>query len=108
MKTVSRWWWETVTLLLAANSVMFAVLGVRGDNWEYAIFAGIVPAVLLVSAVLVRGVALPLAAVMAVVGALTASITWWMIYPVVLGVMVIAGGFMTGKLGSGDRRTALA
>jgi hypothetical protein len=90
-------WWEAVTALLAVNSIVFGFL--FGSNFGWAIGVGFAPGVLLLVGLKVRKDNRGLATVLITVSAIAASAAFWMIYPPVLGLAVIIGGFTTGKIG---------
>jgi hypothetical protein len=94
-------WWEVVTVLLAINSVVFGFLFGNADHFGWAIAIGFVPGVLLLVGLALRSANRGLAAVLITGSSIAAAVAWWMIYPVVLALAVIIGGFMTGKIGFG-------
>ncbi len=95
----SHRWWEAVTVLLAVNSVVFGFLFGAGDQFGWAIVVGFVPGVLLLVGLKVRKDNRGVAAVVITVSAIAASAAFWMIYPAVLALVVIIGGFSTGEIG---------
>jgi hypothetical protein len=107
-KQMSRRWWEAVTLLLAINSIVFGVLFGSGNQFGWAIVVGFAPGVLLLVGLKVRKDNRGLATVLITVSAIAASGAFWMIYPAVLALVVIIGGFVTGKIGPARRETAIA
>jgi hypothetical protein len=90
-------WWEVVTLILAINSVVFGFL--FGSHIFWAIFIGWLPGVLLLVGLRIRNDHRGAATVLITVSSIAAAVAFWMIYPVVLALVVIVGGFSTGKLG---------
>ena len=92
-------WWQVVTALLAANSVVFGIL--FGDQFGWAIAIGYAPGVLLLVGLAMRSEHRSVATVLIVASSMAAAVAFWMIYPVVLALVVIVGGFTTGKLGFG-------
>jgi hypothetical protein len=96
-----RWienrWWEAVTVLLALNSVLFGFL--FGSQFGWAIAAGFAPGLLLLVGLRLRPQNRGLATVLIIVSSLAAAAAFWMIYPVVLALVIVIGGFSTGKIG---------
>ena len=92
-------WWEAVTVLLAVNSVVFGFL--FGDQFGWAIAIGFAPGVFLLVGLAMRRNNRSLATVLIVASSIAAAVAFWMIYPVVLALVVIVGGFTTGKIGFG-------
>lgn len=99
-------WWEVATALLAVNSIVFGFL--FGDYFVWAIAVGFAPGVLLLVGLALRTVNRGVATVLIVVSSLAASVAWWTIYPVVLAMVVIIGGFAAGKIGPTRSQAALA
>ena len=98
-KQMGNRWWEAVTILLAINSFVFGVLFGSGNQFGWAIAVGFVPGVLLLVGLKIRKDNRGLATVLITVSAIAASGAFWMIYPAVLALVVIFGGFLTGKIG---------
>ncbi len=98
-------WWEIVTLLLAINSIVFGFLFRDAGNFGWAIAIGFVPGVLLVVGLGLREKNRTLATMLITGSSVAAAVAWWTIYPVVLAIVVIVGGFITGKLGFPQHRT---
>ena len=96
-KQMDNRWWEVATLLLAVNSLVFGVL--FGSEFGWAIGVGFLPGVLLLVGLKIRKDNRGLATALITVSAIAASGAFWMIYPPVLGLVVIIGGFTTGKIG---------
>jgi len=92
-------WWEVSVLVLAINSVVFGFLFGNSDNFTWAIAVGFVPGFLLLFGLSVRNSRRFLATISITVASLAASFAFWMIYPPVLALVVIIGGFSTGKIG---------
>lgn len=90
-------WWEVVTVLLAVNSIVFGFL--FGDNFVWAIAVGFAPGVLLFVGLALRTNNRGLATVLIMVSSIAAAVAWWTIYPIVLALIVIVGGFVSGKIG---------
>ena len=90
-------WWEAVTLLLAINSVVFGFL--FGSHIFWAIFIGWMPGVLLLVGLRIRNDHRGAATALITVSSIAAATAFWMMYPVVLALVAIIGGFSTGKLG---------
>jgi len=89
--------WEAVTLILAINSVVFGFL--FGSQIFWAIFIGWLPGVLLLVGLRIRNDHRGTATALITVSSIAAAVAFWMIYPVVLALVVIVGGFSTGMLG---------
>ena len=92
-------WWETSVVLLAVNSVVFGFLGATSGNLEWGIAVGFAPAVLLFAGLAMRNSQRLGATIFLTVGSVAASFAWWMIYPVVFALIVVVGGFWSGKIG---------
>ena len=90
-------WWEAVTLILAINSIVFGFL--FGTEIFWAIFIGWLPGVLLLVGLRIRNDHQGAATALITVSSIAAAAAFWMIYPVVLALVVIVGGFSTGMLG---------
>jgi hypothetical protein len=101
-------WWEISVVLLGVNSVVFGFLGANSGNLQWGIAAGFVPGALLLAGLAVRGSQRLVATVMLMVGSVGAASAWWMIYTVVLALVVVAGGFSSGKIGSQRPQTEVA
>jgi hypothetical protein len=99
-------WWEVVTVLLAINSVVFGFL--FGSQYGWAIGIGFAPGVLLLVGLRLRTENRGLATILITVSSTAAAVAWWMIYPPVLALTVIIGGFSTGRLGLGRSETVVA
>ena len=99
-------WWEVVTVLLAVNSIVFGFL--FGDNFVWAVAVGFAPGVLLFVGLVLRTNNRGLATVLIIVSSLAAAVAWWTIYPILLALIVIIGGFATGKIGPVRSEAALA
>ena len=98
MENWSSRWWETSVVLLGVNSVAFGFLAINSDRpgWAIAMF---VPAILLLVGLAIRS-SQRLAATILLTGASVAAALWfWMIYPIVLALVVVVGGFRSGKIG---------
>ncbi len=92
-------WWEASVWVLAVNSVVFGFLFGNSDDFTWAIAVGFVPGFLLLFGLSVRNSRRFLATISITAGSIAASFAFWMIYPTVLGLVVIIGGFWTGKIG---------
>ena len=101
-------WWEVATLLLATNSLVFGVLFGSSNQFGWAIVVGFLPGGLLLVGLKIREDNRVLATVVITASAIAASGAFWMIYPPVLGLVVIIGGFATGKIGPARHKTAVA
>jgi hypothetical protein len=98
-------WWEATTVVLAINSIVFGFLFGSELVWAFAI--GFIPGVLLLVGLRIRSQNRGLATALIVVASLAAAVAFWMIYPVVLALVVIIGGFSTGKIGPRRTETAI-
>ncbi len=94
---IERRWWEAVTVVLAINSVVFGFL--FGSQFGWAIAVGFGPGLLLLVGLRFRRANRGLATVLIVVSSLAAAGAFWMVYPVVLAMVIVIGGFSTGKIG---------
>ena len=101
-------WWEAVTLLLAINSVVFGFGFLFGSYIFWAIFIGWLPGVLLLVGLRIRNDHRGAATALITVSSIAAAVAFWMIYPVVLALVVIVGGFSTGKLGPRQAESVVA
>ncbi len=99
-------WWEAVTTILAINSVVFGFL--FGSQIFWAIFIGWLPGVLLLVGLRIRNDHRGAATVLITVSSIAAAVAFWMIYPVVLALVVIVGGFSTGMLGPRQAESVVA
>ena len=100
--TSERWmsrWWEGSVVALAINSLLMGVLaGSNGYTW-WAIGIGFVPAALLLIGLAMRNRRRDVATALLVVASVAAAFWFWMIYPVVLALVVVFGGFAAAKIG---------
>ena len=94
---IERRWWEAVTVVLAINSVVFGFM--FGSQFGWAIGAGFAPGLLLLVGLRLRPQSRGLATVLIIVASMAAAVAYWMIYPVVLALVIMIGGFSTGKIG---------
>ena len=92
-------WWETSVVLLGVNSVVFGFLFAGSGHLGWAFVMGFVPGVLLLGGFALRNSQRLGASVMLTVGSIGASLAFWAIYTVVLGLIVVVGGFRSGKIG---------
>ena len=100
-------WWDTSVVLLAVNSVVFGFLAINSDRPEWAITM-FVPAVLLLVGLAIRS-SQRVAATILLTGASAAAAIWfWMIYPIVLALVILVGGFRSGKIGLERTQPAVA
>lgn len=99
METWTSRWWEATVVVLAANSVIFGVVGVGNGHLEWAIATGFAPAVLLIASLALRNTWRTGATVTVVAASLAAAAWWWMMYPVALAAVVIVGGVSDAKIG---------
>jgi hypothetical protein len=98
-------WWEATTIVLAINSIVFGFLFGSELAWAFAI--GFIPGVLLLVGLRIRSQNRGLATVLITGASVAAAFAFWMIYPVVLALVVIIGGFSTGKIGPRRPETAV-
>ena len=101
-------WWEISVVLLGVNSVVFGFLGAGSGNLQWGIAAGFVPGALLLAGLAVRGSQRLLATVMLIVGSVGAASAFWAIYTVVFALVVVVGGFSSGKIGRQSPQTEVA
>jgi hypothetical protein len=99
-------WWEAATMILAINSVVFGFL--LGSEFLWAVLVGWVPGTLLLVGLRIRGDHRGVATALITVSSIAAAGAFWMIYPVVLALVVIVGGFWTGMLGPRQAELAIA
>ncbi len=101
-------WWETSVVLLAVNSVVFGILAINSDHMTWAVATGFVPAVLLLIGLALRNSQRVAATTLLMVASIAAALWFWMIYPIILALVVIVGGFTSGKIGSEGRQPEIA
>jgi len=99
-------WWEVVTVLLAINSLVFGFL--FGSQIFWAVSIGWLPGVLLLVGLRIRSAHRGAATALITVSSIAAAVAFWMIYPVVLALVVIAGGFSTGMIGPRQPEAVIA
>ena len=88
------------------NSLVFGFL--FGSHIFWAIFIGWLPGVLLLVGLRIRNDHRGAATVLITVSSIAAAVAFWMIYPVVLALVVIVGGFSTGMLGPRQAESVVA
>lgn len=98
-KNWSGRWWETSVVLLAVNSVVFGFTFVNAEELGWAIAVGFVPAILLLAGLGMRNSQRMGATIFLTVGSIAAATAWWVIYTVVLALVIVVGGFRSGKIG---------
>ena len=102
IQTLTNRWWEATVLLFASIQAIMGV-GVLafgdGSHIRFGIGWGLIPAALLLGGLAVRRRRRGLATSMIIVGSLAAAFAFWLIYPIILAVVVIAGGLLSGKIG---------
>ena len=98
-KNWSGRWWETSVVLLGVNGVVFGFLGANSGNLDWGITVGFVPGVLLLSGLGMRNSQRIGATIFLTVGSIAAATAWWVIYTVVLALVIVVGGFRSGKIG---------
>jgi uncharacterized membrane protein YfcA len=101
-------WWETSVVLLGVNSVVFGFLGANSGNLGWGIAVGFVPAALLLAGLGMRNSQRTAATVFLTVGSIAAASAWWMIYTVVFALVIVVGGFWSGKIGPQRTQPAIA
>ncbi|GMQ85047.1 MAG: hypothetical protein BMS9Abin07_0612 [Acidimicrobiia bacterium] len=97
----NRWWEATVLVFAFAQTIMGVGVLAFGDgsHIRFGIGWGLLPAALLLGGLAVRRRRRGLATSMIIVGSLGAAFAFWLIYPIILAVIVIAGGLGSGKIG---------
>jgi hypothetical protein len=97
----NRWWEATVLVFAFTQAVMGVAVLAFGDgsHIRFGIGWGLLPAALLLGGLAVRRRRRGLATSMIIVGSLAAAFAFWLIYPIILAVVVIAGGLGSGKIG---------
>ncbi len=93
-------------MILAINSVVFGVL--LGSEFLWAVLVGWVPGTLILVGLRLRNDHRAVATALITVSSIAAAGAFWMVYPVVLALVVIVGGFSTGMLGPRQAEPALA
>jgi len=101
-------WWETSVVLLAVNSVVFGILAINSDHMAWAVATGFVPAVLLLLGLTLRNSQRVAATILLTVASVAAALHFWMVYPIILALVVIVGGFNSGKIGPEGRQPQVA
>ena len=99
-------WWEAVTVLLAINSLVFGFL--FGSRILWAVSIGWLPGVLLLVGLRIRNDHRSTATALITVSSIAAAVAFWMIYPVVLALVVVIGGFSTGMIGPRQAQPVVA
>lgn len=97
----NRWWEATVLVFASIQAIMGVGVLAFGDgsHIRFGIGWGLLPAALLLGGLAVRRRRRGLATSMIIVGSLAAAFAFWLIYPIILAVVVIAGGLGSGKIG---------
>jgi len=99
-------WWEASVVLLGVNSLVFGVMATANGYLDVALYIGWVPGVLLLTGFALRNRQRLVATVMITLGAVGASLAFWVIYTVVFALIVIIGGFGSRKIGPKRAQTA--
>ena len=99
VQTWTNRWWEAVVVIYAIAQVAFGVVIANNLYFGYSILIGFGPAALLIGGLVLKQRQRALATLMIVVGSVLPGIFFWMMYPFVLGAVVIGGGFWSGKIG---------
>jgi hypothetical protein len=92
-------WWEASVVLLGVNSIAFGIVATANGYLDVAFMVGWVPGVLLLTGFGLRNRQRLVATIMITLGAIGAAIAFWVIYTVVFALIVVVGGFWSGKLG---------
>ena len=92
-------WWEASVVLLAVNSVVFGFLGASSGNLKWGVMAGFVPGALLFAGLAFKRKNRLVATVTLILGSIGAASAWWVMYTVVFALIVVVGGFWSGKIG---------
>lgn len=92
-------WWETSVVLLAVNSVVFGFLFTYNDHLLWAIAAGFAAGALLLGGLALRNSQRLVATIMLILGSIGAASAFWVIYTIVLALVIVVGGFGSGKIG---------
>lgn len=92
-------WWETSVVLLAVNSVVFGFLFTYNDYFLWALAAGFGAGALLLGGLALRNRQRPVATIMLILGSIGAASAFWVIYTIVFALIVVVGGFWSGKIG---------
>jgi len=101
-------WWETSVVLLGVNSVVFGFLFTNSGYLGWGIAVGFVPGVLLLAGLWMRNSQRLGATIMLTVGSIAGAFAFWVIYTVVLALVVVVGGFWSGKIGPQRTQPAVA
>jgi hypothetical protein len=105
MKNWTSRWWETSVVLLGVNSIVFGFLFINSGTLEnnanlgWGIAVGFVPGILLFAGLALRKRQRIGATVMLTLGSIGASFAFWVIYTIVLALVIVVGGFWSGKIG---------
>jgi hypothetical protein len=101
-------WWEATVVVLGVNSLVFGAMATANGYLDVALYVGWAPGVLLLTGFALRNRQRLVATVMITLGAVGASLAFWVIYTVVLAVVIVVGGFWTSKIGPKKLHTATA
>jgi hypothetical protein len=99
-------WWEASVVVLGVNSLAFGIGATAGGYLDAALIIGWAPGVLLLTGFGLRNRQRLLATIMITLGAVAASFAYWVIYPIVLALIVVVGGFVSRKIGPTRAHTA--
>jgi uncharacterized membrane protein YfcA len=86
-------------VLLALNSIVFGFLFANSENLGWGIAVGFVPSILLLAGLGMRNSQRMGATIFLTVGSVAASVAWWVIYTIILALVIVVGGFWSGKIG---------
>lgn len=92
-------WWETTVVLLAVNSVVFGFMFINNGYLGWGVASGFVPGILLFAGLGLRRSQPAGATVLIIIGSVTAATAWWAIYTIVLALVIVVGGFRSGRIG---------
>ena len=92
-------WWEPSVVLLAVNSVVFGFVFTYNDHLLWAIAAGFAAGALLLGGLALRNSQRLVATIMLILGSIGAASAFWVIYTIVLALVIVVGGFGSGKIG---------
>ena len=106
MKNWTSRWWETSVVLLGVNSIVFGILGTAAGYPEWGIGVGFMPGVLLLTGLAMKNRQRLVATIMLALGAVAAAFAYWVIYTIVFALIVVIGGFWSGKIGPERSQTA--
>jgi hypothetical protein len=102
VKSWTKHWWEALVVLFGVSliAIGFLVMG-DADTDPYSLSYGVIgPGVLLFAGLALRRPQRAVATGMIILGCLLpAAVVWWLVYPPVVGLVIVLGGFASGKIG---------